>query len=304
MEPSSWSCPTHGPRPGGELVLVEPARHEERLVRPVAEDLRGERRARKRDEEEKDDEDGPGERQLVALQAEPDAGPVATCLDALIVELVVEGIGGQADAGARKVRRDLPVRGLGVCEVAHLGVGTEARGTQLSTTQRAFAPVPSRFSSRKKICARTPEPSRGRSAISISALRSYDSSTLYGATSSLSIGNGTTGLAPVVQRSFDSPPRRFGPTRCQASLEVLARDRRLDEAHRHALRLRRERCLGLPLGLLRGLGAEALGGGSVSGPSTRTAPTAASAAAPTIPHARRLRTRGLLPGTSGVLPAR
>ena len=245
--------PDPRPGPGGELVLVETARHEEGLVRPVAEDLRGERSAGEGDEEEQDDEDGARERQPVAPQPEPDAGPVATRLDALVVELVVEGIGGQADAGARQVRRDLAVRGLGVREVAHLGVGTEARGTQLSTTQRAFAPVPSRFSSRKKICARTPEPSRGRSAISISALRSYDSSTLYGATSSLSIGNGTTGFSPVVQRSFVSPPRRFGPTRCQAS----SRFSRATAVWMKRIATRfasgGERCLGLPLGLLRRL---------------------------------------------------
>ena len=51
----------------------------------------------------------------------------------------------------------------------------------------------------------------------MSALVSYDSSTLYGATSSLSIGYGTTGLSPVSHSFLVRPPRRFGPTSVHAS---------------------------------------------------------------------------------------
>src|SRR6185503_19753257 len=168
------------PRPGRQLVGVEPAGYEERLVRPVAQEVRGERSACERGDEEQDDEHAARERQLVTPEAEPDALPVAARLDCPDVEVVVDGGVLRRQCGSAPEDHRLPVgRGLGaVCEIAHRGTTAAALGTQLSTTHRDAGPEPSFLSSRKNTWERTPAPLRGSSATSSSALLVYDASTL------------------------------------------------------------------------------------------------------------------------------
>ena len=67
----------------------------------------------------------------------------------------------------------------------------------------------------------------------------YDASTLYGATSSLSIGYGTTGFSPVTHSLPRQPAAEVRADERPRLLEVLACDRGLDEAHRDPARLAR-----------------------------------------------------------------
>src|SRR6185312_5048711 len=163
------------PRPGRQLVGIEPAGDEERLVRPVTQEVRGERGASEGGDEEHDDEDAARERQLVAPEAEPDTLPVAPRLDGGDARVVVDGGVLRQQCGSAPEDHRLPVgRGLGaVCEIAHRGTTAAALGTQLSTTHRDAGPEPSFLSSRKNTWERTPAPLRGSSATSSSALLVY-----------------------------------------------------------------------------------------------------------------------------------
>src|SRR5262249_21761315 len=64
--------------PSGELV-----------VRPVTEEVRGDRRTDKSHEDEEDDEDAAADRKLVALEPEEDAFPVAASANRGLAELAV-----------------------------------------------------------------------------------------------------------------------------------------------------------------------------------------------------------------------
>ena len=153
-------------------------------------------------------------------------------------------------------------------------------------------PEPFLRSSRKKTCARTPEPLRGSSATSSSALRVYDASTLYGATSSLSIGYGTTGFSPLVQRFFERPPRRFGPTSVHASSRFF----RATAVWMKRMATRRaSRPSGASTscsGCCAGAALKCSGAGFLFGPRTSTRTIPATSAIPAPIHAARLRAPG------------
>jgi hypothetical protein len=65
------------PRPHRQQVVVDA--REEDVVRPVAEEVSGNRPTDRRNENQEDDEEAARHRDLVAPQADPDLLPVALC---------------------------------------------------------------------------------------------------------------------------------------------------------------------------------------------------------------------------------
>ena len=69
----------HGQR--RQQVLVDAAAAQELIVRPVAEEMRRDGRTGEGGEDEKDDESGACERELVPTESQPDALPVTASTD-------------------------------------------------------------------------------------------------------------------------------------------------------------------------------------------------------------------------------